>query len=148
MSTVRLPTSCSDEDILAFARRWTESLVAEEYTEAFEMLLTVLTHPGKSWVRTPAELTAWVINYGSPDPIPGEPACAVTSIESARGQPWRSLPSLTRRSDDEPLRYPGCRGRLDWQLPLDGEWSDLVASFDLIEHEQDLAMVLVSLRVP
>ncbi len=145
---VRLPSSCSDEDILAVARSWTELLVAEDYAGAFEMLLTVPTHPGKSWVQSPASLRAWVVNYGSPDPIPGEPFCSVTPIESAIGRPCRWLPRLTRHTEDKPLRYPGCRGRLDWGLPLNGEWSDLVASLDLVEYEYGLALVLVSLRVP
>lgn len=57
----------------------------------------------------------------------------------------RGLPALTRAAGD---RYPACRGRLDWPRPLDGVWSDLLASFDLVEHAGGLVLVLVALRVP
>ena len=69
-----------------------------------------------------------------------------TPIESAAGEMPRGFFSLTRREVGE--RYPGCCGRLDWPLPLNGEWSDLMASFDLVEQGGGLVVVLVALRVP
>jgi nucleoside-diphosphate-sugar epimerase len=144
---VTLPLDCSDDDILDFARRWTDRLVAEDYSGAFDMLLHVKTSPGKSWVDSPERIRSWIVNYyrGFDGTIEGEPDGRVTPIESATGKPWRYLPSLNRSTRE---RYPGRRGRLDWELPLNGEWSDLVASFDLVEHDGELAFVLVSLRVP
>jgi len=143
--TVRLPLDCSDEDILAFARRWTQRLAAEDYSGAWGMLLH---RPGDVWAPTPDVLRSRIANYGSPDPIPGEPVCVVTPIESAAGSPWRRLPSLHREPAGNPHRPPDTRGRLDWQLPLNGEWSDLVASFDLVDARGELVFVLAALRVP
>jgi hypothetical protein len=143
---IRLPIDCSDEDILSVARCWTERLVAEDYAGAFDMLLHVPAYPGKSWVSSPEALRAWIINYGSDEPIPGEPVCCVTPIESAAGKPPVGSPYLQRQETDR--RYAGCRGRLDWPLPLNGEWSDLQASFDLVARGRELVFVLVALRVP
>jgi hypothetical protein len=140
-----LPFNCTDQAIIGVAHRWTAHLAAEDYARAFELLLYVPAHPGKSWVSSPEMLRAWVVNSGSDEPIPGEPECRVTPIETAAGSPWPTLPSLSRSASE---RYPGCRGRLDWQLPLNGEWSDLVASFDLVAQVDALALVLVALRVP
>jgi len=142
---VRLPLDCSDEDILAFARRWTDRLAEEDYTGAFGMLHHAPAHPGQSWVGTPAELRAWVVNGGSDVPIPGESACRVTPPGSAAGEVPRGFLALHREAGE---RYPGCRGRLDWPLPLNGAWSDLKASFDLVERGGGLVFVLVALRVP
>jgi hypothetical protein len=142
----RLPLNCSDADVLAFARRWTEQLVHENYAAAFEMLHHVPAHPGKSWVNNPEALRAWIVNYGSDEAIPDEPECRVTPIESATGEQPRDYLSLDR--DNPTRRYPGYVGRLDWPLPLNGEWSDLKASFDLVEHDGALVFVLVALRVP
>jgi hypothetical protein len=142
---VRLPLECADGEILAFARQWTERLAAEDYAGALAMLLPVLSHPGRSWVDTPEALRAWVVNYGSDEPIPDEDECRVTAPAETGEMPTEFL-SLTR--EDLGQRYPGCCGRLDWPLPLDGEWSDLVASFDLAEVGGGLAFVLVALRVP
>jgi hypothetical protein len=140
-----LPLDSSDEEIFAFARQWTNRLAAEDYAGAFGMLRHVAPYPGKSWVATPEAVRAWVVNYGSDEPIPGEPECRVTAPDAAGDMPVEFL-SLIR--EDPGRRYPGCRGRLDWPLPLDGEWSDLVASFDLVEADGGLAFALVALRVP
>lgn len=142
---VRLPIDCSDEDILAVARRWTERLAAEDYAGAWEMLMH---RPGEVWAPTSEILRARIVHYGSPVPIPGEPICVVTPITSATGQRWLRLPDLIRYPKGNPHRPSGWRGRLDWELPLNGEWSDLVASFDLLDAGGELAFVLGALRVP
>ena len=140
----QFPIDCTDEDLYAFARRWTDRLVAEDYAGAFDMLHYVPAHPGKSWVNSPELLRAWIVNYGSDEPIPGSSECVVTSPEAARGKPPRGFPYFSRDGDE---LYPGYRGSLDWPLPLNGEWSDLKASFDLIEQGGKLVPVLVALRV-
>jgi hypothetical protein len=143
---VRLPLDCKDQDILDVAREWTERLVAEDYLGAFNMLLYVPTFPGKSWVASQEALRAWIINCGTDEPIPGEPSYQVTPIDSAEGEIPQGYLELDRSETDQ--RYPGCRGRLDWPIPLNGEWSDLKASFDLVARDGELLFVLVALGVP
>jgi hypothetical protein len=127
-----------------FALRWTEQLIDENYDEAYAMLCHVEHHPGKSWVSSPDELKAWINYYGSSTPIPEEPIFRVTPIATAEGGRWENDLDLDPPSE----RYPGYVGRLDWWLPLNGEWSDLQASFDVIKSGGHVAFVLVALRVP
>jgi len=142
MFTISAPPT--DAAVYEFALRWTEQLAQENYGEAFEMLCYVQNHPGRSWVSSPEELRSWIENYGSDTPIPGEPLYKVTKIEQASGERWGNYLDLSPSVG----RYAGYLGRLDWELPLNGEWSDLQASFDLIAVDQRVTFVLVALRVP
>ena len=60
-------------------------------------------------------------------------------LDSASCEMPRGYLSLIRREG---------RARLDWPFPLNGEWSDLKASFDLVNLRGKLVFVLVALRVP
>ena len=139
---VRLPLNCSDVEILAVAEEWTNRLAAEDYAGAWDMLLH---RPGEVWAPTPEKIRERIVNCGCETPVEGEPP-RVTPTATATGTPWRWLPSLTRT--ELPPERPGPRGRLDWELPLNGEWSDLVASFDLEMYDGALVFVLAALRVP
>ena len=70
------------DDILAFARRWTELLVVEYYAGALNMLLHVPDYPGKSWPRTPDKLRSWIVNYfrGFAGQVEGEPDGRATRL--------------------------------------------------------------------
>lgn len=127
-----------------FASRWTGQLVHGNYDRAYDMLCHVPDYPGRSCVSSPDDLRRLIANYGLPDPIPGEPEYKVTEIELATGDRWENDLDL----DPVTERYPGYVGRLDWWLPLNGEWSDLQASFDLINKDQRVTFVLVALRIP
>jgi len=142
MFTISHPPT--DAAVHEFASRWTEQLAQENYIEAYGMLCHVQNHPGRSWVFSPEELRNWIENYGSDTPIPGEPPYKVTKIEQASGEQWGNYLELSP-SD---ARYVGYLGNLDWGLPLNGEWSDLQASFDLVAIDQRVGFVLVALRVP
>lgn len=141
---VRLPLDCSDAEILAVAGEWTNRLVAEDFAGAWEMLLH---RPGEVWAPTPDALKTRIRQCGCESPTPSE-ALRVTPTATATGERWRRLPALSRTADGDTYRGPAIRGRLDWQLPLNGAWSDLVASFDLLEHDDALVFALAALRVP
>jgi len=133
-----------ESEIIEFARKWTEKLAGEDYKAAHEMLRYVAEHPGRSWAHTPNDLRSWISNYGSDTPIDDEPSYVVTSISTAAGDRWDNYLDLKPANE----HYSGYVGRLDWWLPLNGEWSDLQASFDLIKVGSCVAFVLVALRVP
>jgi hypothetical protein len=141
---VRLPLECRDADILAVAEEWTNRLAAEDYAGAWDMLLH---RPREVWAPTPDVLRSRIRECGCEAPTPGQPL-RVTPVATAAGARWLRLPALSRTSDGDTYRGAGFRGRLDWQLPLNGEWSDLVASFDLVEDGDTLAFALAALRVP
>lgn len=138
---IRLPLDCPDDAILAAADAWTELLAAEDYAGAFGMLCR---DRGRSWVASADALRSCITECQCE--TPNDEAPRVTSTATAAGERWRWLPSLTRTH--LPPERPGPRGRLDWQLPLSGEWSDLVATFDLEEREGEIVFVLAALRVP
>jgi len=142
MVTIDKPPT--EDSVCAFAERWTARLADEDYEGAFAMLCRVDDYPGKSWVASADELHCWIRHYGSLTPLPGEPDHRVTPIASATGERWANDVDLDPMSQ----RYPGYAGRLDWWLPLNGAWSDLQASFDLIDVGSRIAFVLVALRVP
>jgi hypothetical protein len=133
-----------EADVIAFATRWTELLADENYAAAFDMLHRVEEYPGRSWIFSANELRDWIVNYGSGAPIDDELPCKVSAIGTAIGDRWENCLDLAAENE----RYVGYVGHLDWWLPLDGEWSDLQASFDLIELAGQVAFVLVALRVP
>lgn len=137
---VCLPLECPDSDILAAADEWTNRLAAEDYAGAIAMLCPDARRPHVSaeWLRER------VAECGCETPNDEPPR--VTSAATATGERWRWLPSLTRTH--LPPERSGPRGRLDWQLPLNGEWSDLVATFDLEERGGEIVFVLAALRVP
>lgn len=141
---VRLPLDCPDADILAAAEEWTARLAAEDYAGAWDMLL----HKVKEvWAPTPDALRTRIRDCGCEVATPGEPL-RVTPVATATGTRWLRLPALTRTQEGDTYRGAGFRGRLDWQLPLNGEWSDLIASFDLVEDGDELVFALAALRVP
>ncbi|NRR33617.1 hypothetical protein HSX11_25910 [Oxalobacteraceae bacterium] len=134
----------SEADVIYFACSWTDKLVSQNYAAAHEMLHHVAEQPGRSWVSAPDELKEWISNYGSDTPVEGDPSYVVTEISTASGSRWDNDLDLAPVQE----RYAGFVGRLDWWLPLNGEWSDLQASFDLIDLNGKVAFVLVALRVP
>lgn len=138
---IRLPLDCPDADILAAAEEWTNRLAAEDYAGALAMLCSEI---GRPWVTTADALRTCVVECGCETPNDEPPR--VTPTATAAGERWLYLPSLTRTH--LPPERSGPRGRLDWQLPLNGKWSDLIASFDLEERGGEIVFVLAALRVP
>jgi hypothetical protein len=150
-----LPLTATDEEIFDFACRWTQFLVNEDYQTAFDMLRYVprsypYNQPGESHFSNASEMKACIMNYGADKPIAGEPIYKVTPIETAEGGPWHMDPQSQRDLIRHELNhlYPGQLGWLTWFLPLNGEWSDLQASLDMVEDDGRLAFVLTALRIP
>ena len=139
---VILSLDATDEELREFIREWVELLSVEKYAIAFRMLLHVPAYPGQSWCSDPEELRAWIEGYGTDKPEPGERPCNVTSISDTTGtEP--NQPILRKAP-----YYRDFVARLDYWLPIDGEWSDLMASFDFVRFEDGLVGVLRALRVP
>ncbi len=140
----RLILTATDEELRGFADRWMARLAAEDYAGAFEMLEPRPSHPGQSWCVDAADLRAWIEGDGTNEPASDEPAHKVSRIADTEGEP---LPSQDILRGGRP-HYPGFVARIDFWLPLDGEWSDLMASIDFVDIDGQLAAVLVALRVP
>jgi hypothetical protein len=140
--TITLKAKPSNAEIMAFAEQWTELLCREDYSEAFSQLLYRPEYPGKSWCHSAEDLRAWIAGYGTNVARSDEPVHRVTSPTSAAGRPGTH--EIYRGSK----LYPDYVASLDYWLPLDGEWSDLMASFDFVKIMGGVSPVLRALRIP
>ncbi len=135
-SPTRLPLDASDREILDFVQDWIQLLANGDYTSAVQVL-----RQHDRWPWDPELLEKIIQGYGVPSPCDSGEVFQVTPMAEAQGEP--SPPEVTRD------RGPGQRvGWVFHELPLNGEWSDVAASFGLDEVDGGLYLVLEQLRVP
>jgi hypothetical protein len=133
-----LALSASDEEILAVVRLWVSLLASQDYQSAFE-----LTDHSAEW--TPDLIRQVIEGYGLPDPK--RTHHRVTPIDQASGgrQPehevTRSGKPFALDGGDELI------GDVLFDLPLDGSWSDLTATFDIRRSRETLWLVLDQIHV-
>jgi hypothetical protein len=126
----RLDRHASDAEILSVIREWAALLAAADYAAALE-LVAARSH----W--TPDLLRRVVSNYGSLEPRADGAIFRVTPLSQASGGP---APRHT-------VEWAGDRGWAQFDLPLNGEWSDLTATFDLERGEDRMVVVLDDVHV-
>lgn len=131
-----LPASATDEQILQVAREWAEALARDDYQEAFDM---TAHDPYHGW--TPVLMRTVVQNYGSIEPLADGSIYRVTALGTAEGG---STPrhEVNRRSADVDAHETQEIGSIWFDLPLDGEWSDLTATFEIRSNGNALHLVL------
>ena len=125
-----MPLNANDAQILEVVREWVELLAAEQYVRALEFV-----DPGQAW--TPALLRSVISNYGSVEPRKDGATFRVTSIGDAKGGP------APRHEVDR----QGGKVTVWFDLPLNGQWSDLTATFQVLEANGGLALVLDDVHV-
>ena|SRR5215831_1817862 len=125
-----LPLSATDKDILDVAREWTDLLATDAYDRALE-----LVDPGPNW--TPSLLRSVISNYGSVQPRTDHMAFRVTARDAARGEP-APRHHVDRRNN---------RIAVWFDLPLNDAWSDLTATFDVVENSGGLVLRLDDVHV-
>jgi hypothetical protein len=126
-----LPRDAGDETILAAVRRWVGLLAADDVEAAVQFL-----HQGEGagpLAATASNLRACIARYEPGEPLRQEPA-RVTPAETAGG-PFDPLHEVFRRDD-------GTVSSVDFALPINGEWSELVAFFDVVTVPDGLALAL------
>ena len=130
-----LSVNSTDEEILSHIEEWVSALAEEDYESAYKR---TKHDPYYEW--TP-ELIKNVINgYGLPEPHPSGETFKVTPIKEAKGE--------TPRQEVDRGPYDGDRfGYVYYDLPLNGEWSDLTASFRLEKQDKDLVITLEEIHV-
>ncbi len=134
---VRLSASASDAEILAVVESWVAFLVAEDYERAYGM---TAHEPYYQWT---AKLIREVIEgYGLPDPHPEGPF-KVTPLATAKGgpTPWHKV------ERDDPPRCNGAIANVWFDLPLNGEWSDLTATFSIHPLDEGIVLSLNEIHV-
>ena len=130
-----LSINSTDEEILNHIEDWVSDLAAEDYESAYKR---TKHDPYYEW--TP-ELIKNVINgYGLPEPHPSGETFKVTPVKEAKGEAPR------QEVDRGP--YDGNKfGYVYYDLPLNGEWSDLTASFRLEKQDKNLVITLEEIHV-
>jgi hypothetical protein len=136
---IRLPRNASDEQILDVIRAWVELLAQERYEEAFQMLLY---HPAEHW--SPELIKTIITNYGFIEPREDGATFKVTSLkDNPEGQPFHGVEWY----GDDPNGPTEYLGMAAFILPLNGEWSDVTAMFDIVEEDGELGLELDDIHV-
>ena len=135
-----LPRDASDANILALVDDWVELLAEERYGEALELVAA-----RSYW--TVDLLRAVIQGYGIPEPHPSGRSFRVTSPRTATtGANSPSAPARTVNRWEEPNDV-NCIGAVQYDLPIDGHWSDLTALFEIVQDGDWLALELDDVHV-
>ena len=138
-----LSADSTDAEILDAVRAFVELLAERKYVEAYEMFL-----PAPDRELTPEIIKALVEGYGFAEPLKkqDEPLFRVTSVISMTQLEPKA------RQQIEWFEYHAERdanvlGMAHYDLPLNNEWSDLTAIFEIIKVEGGLALSLSDIHV-
>src|SRR3954454_6358000 len=114
---MHLAQNPSDDEILQFIEAWIDDLTRGNYEAAYRR-----TEHDPYYQWTPDLMRSVVQGYGLPEPHPNGIVFVVTSRASALGGP-------PRRIVDRNAVTPVALAEIWYDLPLNGEWSDLTATF-------------------
>ncbi|MBT3378971.1 MAG: hypothetical protein HN742_38180 [Lentisphaerae bacterium] len=137
-----LPANATDERMLDLVRDWVDALVKEDYEAAFAM---TAHDPYYKW--TPVLMQSVIHGYGLPEPRGDGKVFRVTPMDSASGQ----RPRHEVEYFDEPRPVTDTDqsvvGEVWFDLPLNGEWSDLTATFQVRRSTNYTVLVLNEIHV-
>jgi hypothetical protein len=124
----------TDDEILHLVEAWIDDLARGDSQSAFDR---TRHDPHFEW--TPALIEAVINGYGLPEPHPSGTRYTVTIRTSALGAPRHEID----RSDAQApvLAY------VRYDLPLNGEWSDLTATFRVEDVDGSVDLVLEEIHV-
>src|SRR5687768_2260517 len=108
--------NASDAELLDAVREWVGLLASGNYAAAANFLYPLESPHTEEW--TPERLETFIAGYGWHEPLLDGRRMQVTPIETAGGD-------LTPRH--EVTRGDGRPPSVEFDLPLNGEWSDLTA---------------------
>jgi hypothetical protein len=136
-----LHRDASDDEILDLVRKWVAALAADDYAAAYQM-----TAHDPYWQWTPNLMRNVIAGYGLPEPQPDGVMHHVTPLETAKGGP---SPRFVVTKYEPPRNEPNGEilGDVCFDLPLDGEWSDLTARFEILFDAEGLKLVLNEITV-
>ena len=125
----------TDQEILSFIETWVNCLAREDYEGAYAH-----TKHDSYYEWSPKLIEAVINGYGLPEPHPSGEVFKVTSPEAAEGTSGQQV-------IDRGVGPEGCLGYAYYDLPLNGEWSDLTASFRLENRGEELNVILEEIHV-
>ncbi|WP_212841408.1 hypothetical protein [Catellatospora sp. IY07-71] len=129
----------SDSDLIGCIEEWVGLLAAGSFVAAAQFLCPPAeVSRGEPW--TAESLETYIADYGWWEPLDDGRRMHVTSAAGAGAGG-----DLTPHRDV--IRYDDRPPRIEFSLPLNGEWSDLTAVFHLVEVDGAWAFDLYDLRV-
>jgi len=132
---MHLTQNPSDEAILHFVEAWIDDLAGGDYVAAFRR-----TEHDPYYQWTPDLMRSVVQGYGLPEPHRSGTVFTVTPRASALGGP-------PQRIVDRDAVRPHSLAEVWYDLPLNGEWSDLTATFRVEPRGDGSAVVLQEIHV-
>jgi hypothetical protein len=136
-TVTRLSVSATDQEILTAARDWADALAAQDYERAYGM-----TAHDSHYAWSASLIRDVIEGYGLPERHPAGPF-RVTPLEDAKGGP-RPRHEVKRYDQAAP---DGAVAEVWFDLPLNGEWSDLTATFAVCQVGDDLVLCLNEIHV-
>jgi hypothetical protein len=127
-----LPKEVTDADILAAVRYWVELLAGDRYEEAHAMMLA-----NGHW--TPDLMRTVIRHYGFIEPRSDGRTFTVSPIFQTTGGCTKPYQDIERFADGD--------GIIHFDLPLNGEWSDVTAIIEIKELREGLALRLADIHV-
>jgi hypothetical protein len=131
----------TDKAVRSAIERWVGLLVEQRYDEAMAMLA-----PSATW--TPDLLATVIRNHGSVQPREDGRVFSVTPIAAAAGEGprfevvWHD-PPVTNRLDYAPNLLAHAR----YDLPLDAQWGDVTATFEVVDLAEGVVLALDDVHV-
>jgi hypothetical protein len=125
----------SDEEILRFVEAWIDDLVRGDYMAAFRR-----TAHGSYHQWTPDLIWAVIQGYGLPDPHHSGQVFIVTPRALALGGP-------PQRIVERDVVRPPVWAEVWHDLPINGQWSDLTATFRVEPRDGSSVVILQEIHV-
>jgi hypothetical protein len=132
----------TDQAVRSAIERWVGLLVEQRFEEALAMLV-----PSEQW--TPELLGNVIRNYGFVEPREDGRRFSVTApAATPEGGDSRFEVTWLERPVRNRLDFaPDLLGHARYDLPLDGVWSDVTATFDILDLPEGAALALDDVHV-
>jgi hypothetical protein len=143
--SVKLPLNSSYELLISAVEDWVNLLIEEEYQRAY-----YFTEQDPYYEWTPELIEKVINNYGVPEPDGSGLVYKVTSPSSAVLVDRLKYDSEVDYFDEPRLDDDGeseIIADIWYDLPLNGEWSDLTATFNVIKRKDFLTLQLQEIHV-
>ncbi len=137
----KIPLTSEKETIIATVEEWVDLLVAKQYQAALDFIYPI---PYPEW--TADYLENWIKNYGFDQPLKDGRTVEITPRETAKGKQYNRDYEIYELHVDEVTGLEVI-GMVHYDVPLDGEWSDLTAQFNICKYEGGLVLDMQGLHV-
>lgn len=137
----KIPLHASEEVLIKAVEEWVDLLVAKKFQEALDFIYPI---PYPEW--NAGYLERWIGNYGFDQPLKDGSKVEITSRVDAKGNQYSREYEPCDPHIDEATGLEVV-GMVFYDVPLDGEWSDLTAQFQVCELKGELVLDMHGLHV-